>query len=114
MLYLIKHIVESFDAHTCYTTLNLFITFNQRKLDIQSRDLITFQTPFEVFYLTLISMRYTNSQQIMHIDITFILKNEILNIAFLYINDVLIKELLIKYELLDNMYKIISKNLNIH
>ena len=113
MLYLIKHIVESFDAHVCYTTLNLFVTFDQRKLDIQSRDLTTFQTPFEVFHLTLISMGYTNSQQIMHINIMFILKDEILDVAFSYINDVLVKELLIKYELLDNTYKTISKNLNI-
>ena len=44
----------------------------------------------------------------------FILKDEILNITFSYINDVLIKESLIKYELLDNMYETISKNPNIN
>ena len=44
----------------------------------------------------------------------FILKDEILNVAFSYINNVLIKELLIKYKLLNNMYETILKNFNIH
>ena len=111
--YPIEHIAESFDARACYTTLNLFVTFDQRKLDIRSRDLTTFQTPFEAFRLTSISMGYTNSQQIMHVDVTFILKDEILDVTFSYIDDVLVKGPLIRYELLDNTYETISKNPNI-
>ena len=43
----------------------------------------------------------------------FILKDEILDVTFSYIDDVLVKESLIRYELLDNTYETISKNPNI-
>ena len=48
----------------------------------------------------------------MHANVTFILKDEMLNLAFFYINDVLIKESKMRYEI-EEEYKTISGNTNI-
>ena len=58
-------------------------------LDEKSRDLITIQTSLGTFRLRVIPMRYTNSLQIMHDDITFILSEEIPDHALPYVDDVL-------------------------
>ena len=58
-------------------------------LDEKSRDLITIQTSLGTFRLHIIPMRYTNSLQIMHDDITFILSKEIPDHALPYVDDVL-------------------------
>ena len=49
----------------------------------------------------------------MHVDVTFILKYEIPDVTFPYIDDVLVKGPPIRYELHDNTYETISKNPNI-
>ena len=107
-----KHIAEGFEGRACYTTLNLFVAFDQQKLNIRARDLTTFQTPLSAFRLTSIPMRYTNSQQIMHADVTFILKDEMSNPAFPYIDDVPIKGSKTRYEI-EEGYETISGNINI-
>ena len=55
-------------------------------------------------------MGYTNSQQIMHADVTFILKDEIPDIAFPYIDDVPIKGPATRYQLPDGAYETIPDN----
>ena len=57
-------------------------------------------------------MRYMNSQQIMHADVTFILKNEMSNSTFPYIDDVFIKGPKTRYEI-DEGYKTIPGNTDI-
>ena len=108
-----EHIAESFGARACFTTLDLFVAFDQRKLDIRSRDLTTFQTPFGAFRLTSIPMGYTNSQQIMHADITFILKDEIPDNTFPYVDDIPVKGPTSRYELPDGSFETIPENPNI-
>ena len=108
-----EHIAESFGARACYTTLDLFVAFDQRKLDVRSRDLTTFQTPLGAYRLTSIPMGYTNSQQIMHADVTFMLKDEIPDVTFPYVDDVPIKGPESRYECLDGSFETIPENPNI-
>ena len=108
-----EHIAESFGARACYTTLDLFVAFDQRQLDPRSRDLTTFQSPLGAFRLTAIPMGYTNSQQIMHADITFILKDEIPDVCISYIDDVPIKGPATRFESADGSYETIPENAGI-
>ncbi|KAL5514795.1 hypothetical protein ACEPAG_2111 [Sanghuangporus baumii] len=108
-----EHIAEMFSGHACYTTLDLFVAFDQRKLDVRSRDLTTFQTPLGAFRLTSILMGYTNSQQIMHADVTFVLKDEIPHVCIPYIDDIPVKGPKSRYELPEGSYETIPDNPNI-
>ncbi|KAL5532108.1 hypothetical protein ACEPAF_5672 [Sanghuangporus sanghuang] len=108
-----EHIAETFGGHACYTTLDLFVAFDQRKLDVRSRDLTTFQTPLGAFRLTSIPMGYTNSQQIMHADVTFVLKDEIPHVCIPYIDDIPVKGPKSRYELAAGKYESIPGNPNI-
>ena len=81
-------IAELFAGHARYTTLDLMVAFDQRKIDPRSRDLTTFQTPLGVFRLTSLPMGYTNSQQILHADVTYALSEEIPKYTIPYIDDV--------------------------
>ena len=73
----VDHVAESFAGRACCSVFDLYVAFDQRKLDPRSRDMTTFQTPLGTFRLTSIPMGYTNSFQIMHNDVTFILQDEI-------------------------------------
>ena len=55
-------------------------------------------------------MRYTNSLQIMHGDITFLLSEEIFDHTFPYVNDVLSFNEFTRYELNDESFETILKN----
>ena len=90
--------------------LDLTIAFDQRMLDEKSRDLITIQTSLETFRLHVISMRYTNSLQIMHDAITFILSKEIPDHALSYVDDVLSFNEFMRYELNDESFETILEN----
>ena len=70
---------------------DLFVGFDQRVLDIKSRDLTTFQTPLGTFRMTSIPMGYMNSVQIQQGDITFILQEEIPHVTVPFINDIPVK-----------------------
>ncbi|KAL5501135.1 hypothetical protein ACEPAH_9522 [Sanghuangporus vaninii] len=58
-------------------------------------------------------MGYTNSQQIMHADITFVLKDEIPHVCIPYIDDILVKGPKSRYELGAGAYETIPGNPNI-
>ena len=80
-----EQLVESFGGHTCYATLDLFVAFDQQKLDERSRDLMTFNMPLGMFRLTTIPMGWTNSFQVMQGDVSFILRNEIPEFTIPYV-----------------------------
>ena len=90
---------EAFGGASCYATLDLYVAFDQRRLDVSSRDLTTFSTPLGTFRLTVIPMGWTNSFQIMHGDITHILQDEIPDHTIPYADDVPIKGPKTRYEL---------------
>ena len=101
---------EKAAGRACYSTLDLFVAFDQRKLDSRSRDLTTFQTPLGTFRLTAIPMGYTNSFQIMHNDVVFILQDEMPNIASPYADDVLVSGPSTRYEQPDGSFETIIEN----
>jgi len=81
-------IAERFSCRACFAMMDLFIGFDERALAIESRNLTTFQTPLGTFCLTTLPMGWTNSVPIFHNDITFILRPEIPEVTYPYINDV--------------------------
>jgi hypothetical protein len=95
---IIEQYAESFGGRACYTTFDLLVGFDQRKLAPESRDLTTFQTPLGTLRLTSIPMGYTNSMQIQHGDLTFLLQDEIPNIAVPFVDDVPVKGPKSQYE----------------
>ena len=101
---------ESFAGWACYGTLDLFVSFDQRTLDEQSRDLTTFQTPLGTKRLTSVPMGYTNAMQIMHGDVTFILQEEIPHITIPFVDDVPVKGPLTRYERPDGSFETIPEN----
>jgi hypothetical protein len=101
---------ESFGGRGCYGMFDLFVGFDQRALHEQSRDLTTFQTPLGALRLTSIPMGYTNSAQIFHGDVTFILRDEIPHVTMPYIDDVPVKGPHTRYELPNGEYETIPEN----
>jgi hypothetical protein len=80
--------IDAFAGRACYGLLDLFVAFDQRTLDVRSRDMTTFQTPLGTLRLTVIPMGYTNAAQIMHGDVTYMLQDEIPKYTIPYIDDV--------------------------
>lgn len=73
----IEDIIERSAGRACYGGLDLLVAFDHRELDVRSRDLTTFQTPFGAFRLSVMPMGYTNSVPILQGDVSFIFRDEI-------------------------------------
>lgn len=106
----IELLAESFGGYSCYGMFDLFVGFDQRRLAHESRDLTTFQTPLGTFRLTSIPMGYTNSMQIFHGDVTFILQDEIPHVTKPFIDDCPCKGPKTRYELPDGAFETIPEN----
>jgi hypothetical protein len=89
---------EMLGGRDCYEGFNLFVAFDHRKLADESRDLTTFQTPLGTLCLTSIPMGATNSVQILHGDIVFILRDEMLDIAAPFMDDIVVEGPATRYE----------------
>ena len=103
-------VAEDFAARSIYTTLDLYVSFDQRKLHPNSRDLTTFTTPLGAFRLTVLPMGWTNSPAVLQGDITHILRPEIPHCTQPFIDDVPIKGPTTRYELPDGSYETIPGN----
>lgn len=101
---------EDFAGRGCYGMLDLFVAFDQRALDIGSRDMTTFQTPLGTYRLTSLPMGFTNSAQIMHGDVVHVLQDEIPEYAVPYIDDVPVKGPPTRYELSDGSHERLPDN----
>lgn len=110
---IIENYAESFGGRSCYAVFDLFVGFDQCALAPESRDLTTFQTPLGTLQLTSIPMGYTNSMQIQHRDLTFLLQDEIPDFAAPFVNDVPVKGPKTCYET-NNSYETIPENSGIH
>ncbi|KAJ3555384.1 hypothetical protein NP233_g12223 [Leucocoprinus birnbaumii] len=106
---IVETYAESFGGRGCYGVLDLYVGFDQRSLAPESRDLTTFQTPLGTLRLTSIPMGYTNSMQIQHGDLTFLLQDEIPEVAVPFVDDVPIKGPKTRYESQDG-YETIPEN----
>ncbi|KAJ3571155.1 hypothetical protein NP233_g3930 [Leucocoprinus birnbaumii] len=107
---IVENYAESFGGRGCYGVFDLFVGFDQRTLAPDSRDLTTFQTPLGTLRLTSIPMGYTNSMQIQHGDLTFLLQDEIPDVALPFVDDVPIKGPLTRYETTDGGFETIPEN----
>lgn len=104
---------ETFGGRSCYGIYDLFVGFDQRKLSESLRDLTTFQTPLGAKRLTVIPMGFTNSVQIQHGDLTFIMRDEIPHVTDPYIDDCPVKGPRTRYEQPDSSYETLPDNPNI-
>lgn len=110
---IVEPYAETFARRACYSVLDLFVGFDQRELHPDSRDLTTFQTPLGTFRLTRIPMGYTNSQQVQHGDLCFLLQDEIPEITMPFVDDVPIRGPASRYERGDGGYETIAENAGI-
>lgn len=106
----IETVAESCGGCACYTGLDLYVAFDQRELDERSRDLTTFQTPLGTFRLTVLPMGYTNSLQILHNDVAFILQDEMPHVTNPYADDVPVLGPRTRYERPDGSYETLKDN----
>ena len=90
--------MDNFGGWGCYTGLDLFVTFDHHALSVQSWDLTTFQTPLGLLQLTSLPMGATNSGQVLQGDISFILQDEVPDVAAAFMDDINIKGPPTRYE----------------
>ena len=106
-------LAAQFAGCTCGGMLDLYVSYDEQTLSENSRDLTTFEMPFEALQLVTSSMGWTNLVPIFHNNVTHILQLEILEVTVLFIDDVLIKGPASKYINSDRTYETISENTGI-
>lgn len=82
---------EILGGRSCYSGFDPFVAYDQRKIAEESRDLTTFHTPIGMLCLTSLPMGATNSVAILQGDVSFILRDEIPNVAAPFMDDVTVK-----------------------
>jgi hypothetical protein len=103
-------VAEDFAQRSIYTTLDLYVSFDQRQLNPASRDMTTFNTPLGAFRLTVLPMGWTNSPAVLQGDITHILRPEIPDCTQPFADDVPIKGPKSRYQRPDGTYETIPEN----
>ena len=103
-------VAEDFAGRSIYTTLDLYVSFDQRQLHPNSRDMTTFNTPLGAFRLTVLPMGWTNSPAVLQGDITHILRPEIPHWTQPFADDVPIHGPRTRYELPDGTFETIPEN----
>ena len=88
---IVDDFVESYGGCQCYTVFDLFWGFDARIVDPQSRDMTAFYSPLGLLCLTTLPMGYTNSPAEFQKCMTFILQDEIPEVANIFIDDLPIK-----------------------
>lgn len=103
-------VAEDFAGRSVYTTLDLYVSFDQRQLHPDSRDMTTFNTPLGAFRLTVLPMGWTNSPAVLQGDITHILRPEIPHCTQPFADDVPVKGPRTRYERPDGTFETIPEN----
>jgi hypothetical protein len=103
-------IAEDFAGRAIYTTLDLYVSFDQRQLHPNSRDLTTFTTPLGAQRLGVIPMGWTGSPAILQGDVTHMLRPEIPEVTVPFMDDLGAKGPKTRYELEDGTYETIPEN----
>ena len=105
MLPFVETLAEQFSGAGIYTNLNFDVIFDQCKIDPESCNMTTFNTPLRTFKLTVLPIGYTNSLQIMHNDVAFMLQDKIGVCTLVYIDDTGIKGPKTQYQAEDGSYE---------
>ena len=103
-------VAEDFAGRSIYTTLDLYVSFDQRQLHPNSHDMTTFNTPLGAFCLTVLPMGWTNSPTVLQGDVTHILRPKIPHLTQPFADDVPIKGPCTRYVLPDGSYETIPEN----
>lgn len=103
-------IAEQFACRACAGILDLFVGYDERILDVKSRDLTTFQTPYGPLRLVTLPMGWSNSVPIFHDDVTHILQPEIPHTTIPYIDDVPVRGPATRYIQSDGSYETVPEN----
>jgi hypothetical protein len=103
-------VAEDFAGRSIYTTLDLYVSFDQRQLHPRSRDMTTFNTPLGAFRLTVLPMGWTNSPAVLQGDVSHILRPEIPQWTQPFADDVPIKGPKTRYELPGGRFETIPGN----
>ena len=90
--------------------LDLYVGYDERELDVASRDMTSFQTPFGAQRLTTLPMGWSNSVPVFHDDVTFILQAEIPDTTIPYIDDVPVIGPESSYPLPDGTHERLAEN----
>ena len=83
--------VEPFAGRSCYTVFDLFWGFDAWKVHPGSRDMTAFMTPLGLLRLTAMPMGYTNSPAEFQKCMVFIMRDNIPEVANVFIDDLPIK-----------------------
>jgi hypothetical protein len=86
-----EQVIKAMAGRACYSMLDLFVGYDHHTLDVASRDLTTIQSPIGALRLTCLPQGWTNAGAIFHEDVTFILQDEIPDIAWPFMDDCSIK-----------------------
>jgi hypothetical protein len=98
-------VIKSMAGRACYSMLDLFVSYDHHTLNVASCDLTTIQSPVSVVRLICLPQGWMNAGTIFHKDVTFILKPEILDIAWPFMDDCSIKGPTMRYETADGGYE---------
>jgi hypothetical protein len=107
---IVDDFIEPFAGRQCYTVFDLFWGFDARKVHPQSRDLTAFLTPLGLLRLTSLPMGYTNSPAEFQKCMSFILHDEIPDIANIFIDDLPIKGPESRYLMKDGEPEVLKEN----
>ena len=89
--------VKDFVSMTVSSLLNFYADYDQMKLNEESRDMTVFQTFLKLLKMTIIFMKIMNSVEQFVQAMQQILAKHIFHNMIVYLNDVEVKDLKIKY-----------------
>jgi hypothetical protein len=105
-----EDLAAHFAGRACGGMFDLYVGYDERLLAEESRDMTTFQTPFGAMRLVTLPMGWTNSVPIFHDDVTEILRPEIPEFTWPYIDDVPVRGPASRYEIEPGKYETIPEN----
>jgi hypothetical protein len=105
-----EELAEACAGCACGGTLDLYVGYDEREIEENSRDLTTFQTPYGAMRLVYLPMGWTNSVPIFHEDVRAIEMEEIPHVTVPCIDDVPVIGLATCYELPGGGYETIPEN----
>ena len=105
-----EELASKFAGRACGGCLDLYVGYDERILAPESRDLTTFQTPFGAMRLVTLPMGWTNSVPIFHDDVTYILQDEVPDVTWPFLDDVVVGGPEDKYLESDGSYQTIPGN----
>ena len=88
---ILDEFVEAYAGRSIYSVLDMYWGFYARIMDPESRDMTAFQTPIGPLRIVSLPMGFTNSPAEFQACMTFILQDEIPNVAGVFIDDIPIK-----------------------